>query len=142
MLLTSKSIVDTHVLAKQIIDKLEGRNVIALYGELGAGKTTFVQGLAQALGITQRLISPTFILMRQYPLKHALYNSLYHLDLYRVDSAADLKSIDLAEIITDPKHLVVIEWAEKANATLPLHRADIKFITINEGTREINVRLS
>ena len=132
MKLTSHSVNQTHVFAAGVINALSDRNVLALYGELGAGKTTFVQGLAAALGITKRLISPTFTLMRQYPVKSDRYNSLYHLDLYRVESAADLKSIDLSEIIADPNNLVVIEWAEKASDILPSRRLDIKFKTVGD----------
>lgn len=110
---------ETKAIAAKVLSGLT-TNIIALHGPLGAGKTTFAQGIAQALGVTKRVVSPTFVLLRQYSIKHSLYNSIYHLDLYRVDSAADLKSIELEEIIADPKNLVIIEWAEKAHINLPV----------------------
>ena len=140
MKFTTHSAQETQRLAKKILKQMKGKNVLALYGELGSGKTTFIQGLAKALGIKKRLVSPTFILMRQYQLpKGDIYNSMLHLDLYRVKSADDLRSIDLDEIVNNPKNLVVIEWAEKAKKILPQNRLDIKFTITGENQREITL---
>ena len=129
----------TQTLAVKILKELPPHNIIALYGELGSGKTTSVQGLAKSLGIAKRILSPTFVLLRQYQIKnHPLYNNLCHLDLYRLSQAKDLKSIDLEELVADLKNLVVIEWAEKAATNLPPHLA-IHFKIIDEHTREIAV---
>ncbi len=131
----------TQALAAKILEELPHHNIIALYGELGSGKTTFTQELAKKLGITKRVLSPTYILMRQYQIKnHPAYNSMTHLDLYRLSSTQDLKSIDLEELAANPKNLVVIEWAEKAARDLPPHLA-VHFKIINEHTREITVSL-
>lgn len=133
----STSALATKQLAPKILKQLPPRHILALFGDLGSGKTTFTQGLAQALGITKRLISPTYVLMREYPIKnHPIYNSMLHLDLYRLPSSADLKSIDLDELISNPHALVVIEWAEKAKISLPPHQA-IHFKIIDEYSREI-----
>ncbi len=136
------SVSETHQIASKVLAKLQGLNVIALYGNLGSGKTTFVQGLAKSLKIHRRLISPTFVLMRSYPIPESnIFSHLHHIDLYRIDSTADLKSIDLEEIIASPKNLVIIEWAEKAT-TLPTHRMNLKFKVVGDNDREIDVQIN
>ncbi len=121
-------------------------SVVALYGDLGAGKTTFVQGLAKGLGIKKRIISPTFILVREYKFK--IQNSkvkissqnpkvLHHVDLYRVQDVIDIKGLGLEEIISDPQNLVVIEWAERMGELLPKKRIDIRFEYLGEEKRKI-----
>ncbi|MBI2009723.1 MAG: tRNA (adenosine(37)-N6)-threonylcarbamoyltransferase complex ATPase subunit type 1 TsaE [Candidatus Chisholmbacteria bacterium] len=135
----SHSPAETKAIAANILNNLS-TNVIALHGPLGAGKTVFAQGMAQALGVTQRVISPTFVLMRHYPIadsKH-IYNSIYHLDLYRVDSAADLRSVELKEIIADPQNLIIIEWAEKTGLKLPVKPLKITLSGENH-TRTIEI---
>lgn len=87
---------------------------IFLYGELGSGKTTFVQGFARGLGIKRRIISPTFTIVRQYELQEEKeIKRLYHLDLYRIDSHDDLQTIAIDEILGDRDAIAVIEWPEK-----------------------------
>ncbi len=127
---------ETKDLAKKLAKKLTG--VIALFGELGAGKTTFVQGFAKGLGIKEKIISPTFVLIRQHPIPNTT-KTLYHIDLYRLDSAADLKTIGLNEIISNPQNLVLIEWAEKAEKYLPKNTVKITIEKMGENEREITV---
>jgi tRNA threonylcarbamoyladenosine biosynthesis protein TsaE len=95
-------------------------DVVALTGDLGAGKTTLVQGLAAALGVRGYATSPTFALIREYHLpadRHGGRLRLYHVDLYRL-SPADVAGIELDELF-DEGAVVVIEWAERARHTLP-----------------------
>jgi tRNA threonylcarbamoyladenosine biosynthesis protein TsaE len=112
--------------------------VIALTGDLGSGKTTFMQGFAEGLGITSRLISPTFILMRQYPIQQG---KLYHLDVYRLDKNAseEAKDLGLLEIISDHSNIVVIEWAEKIKDILPEDTQWINFEYVEGNRRRIIV---
>lgn len=105
--------------------KLTGGDVVALYGELGAGKTTLVQGIAKGLGITKRITSPTFIIVRTYRLQNHDANFFYHIDLYRLESERELQGLGIEEIISDPKNIVAIEWAEKMFGLLPKKRWDI-----------------
>ena len=141
MNLISHNVTDTHAFARKILNNLQNHNVLALYGDLGAGKTTFVQGLARALGISKRLIIPTYVLMRQYPTTKtgSAYNNLIHLDLYRVNGPDDLKSIDLIELMATPTNLVVIEWAEKADSILPPRRLDIHFESAGNSSHKITL---
>jgi len=100
--------------------------IICLYGDLGAGKTTFTQGFAKGLGYSGRLLSPTFIIVRRYqiPIKEYFF---YHIDLYRTKTIEDIKNLGFAEIINDPRVYVIIEWAEKLESLLPQNRIDIHF---------------
>ena len=98
---------ETKDLAKKLAKNLTG--VIALTGELGAGKTIFVQGFAEGLGIKDKIISPTFVLIRQHKIPKSS-RMLYHIDLYRLEDFAEL---GLQEITEDPNNIVLIEWAEK-----------------------------
>jgi tRNA threonylcarbamoyladenosine biosynthesis protein TsaE len=91
--------------------------VLALRGDLGAGKTTFVQGFGRGWGVTAPMTSPTFILVRQYERKRDSAR-LYHLDAYRLSSPADADSIGLEELLA-PEHVVLIEWAEHVAHLLP-----------------------
>lgn len=110
-----------------------GARIVCLYGELGSGKTTFAQGFAKGLGITSRLLSPTFIIVRRYdiPLSKKYF---YHVDLYRVKSMRDL---GLEEIFTDPHAYTVIEWADKLGELLPKQRVDIRFVVKDGSQHEI-----
>jgi len=113
--------------------------VVCLYGELGSGKTTFVQGVAKGLGIDTRLLSPTFIIVRRYPLKSGI-SFFYHIDLYRTKSVSDLEGLGLREIFSDPHAVICIEWAQRLGSFLPKQRTDIHFSVISEGQRKIEVR--
>lgn len=120
-----QSVADTQALAQDFASTLKGGEAISLVGELGTGKTTFTQGVARGLGITARIISPTFVVMRSYPVPNSDL-MLHHLDLYRMESAADIKALDLSELLSDPKAIILIEWPEKvAESQLPFtHRVE------------------
>ncbi len=124
---------ETKNLAKDISKRLRG--VIALSGKLGSGKTTFAQGFAKGLGIKEKIISPTFILIRQHKIPDSK-NMLYHVDLYRLK---DLKELGLGELMNDPNNIVLIEWAQKAKSLLPKETTWIKFKQIDEFKRRITV---
>lgn len=132
----SKSSEDTKNLAKKLTGELKG--VIALTGELGAGKTTFVQGFAEGLKIKDKIISPTFILIRQHQIPHTS-NILYHLDLYRLNEIKDIRQLGINELAENPGNIVLIEWAEKGKSLLPKETSWIKFETINESKRRITI---
>lgn len=116
--------------------KHSAANIFALTGELGAGKTVFVQGFAKGLGIKEKIISPTFVLIRQHPIPNST-KILYHIDLYRLKSMSDFKGIGLEEILSDPNNIVLIEWADRLK-TLPKKTVKI-FITKGDNDRLITV---
>lgn len=130
---------ETREIAEDLAKKIETGTTICLYGELAAGKTTFTQGLGKAFGI-QRLISPTFLIMRQYSIKdHPTIKTFYHLDLYRLNSIDDIKAFDLEEIWSSPENLLVIEWPEKLKDSLPKDRINVYFKANGENEREIKI---
>lgn len=127
---------DTQQVAIKIAKNLKGGDVVALFGDLGAGKTTFVQGLAKGLEVDQRIISPTFIILRTYPLKN--YN-FYHVDLYRIESDKDIDGIGLKEILKDKKDIVAVEWAEKIQNILPEKRINVFLTNVGGDKRKITI---
>jgi len=102
--------------------------IIALAGDLGAGKTTFVQGFLRGLGIKKKITSPTFILIKNYSITQlSNYQNVYHLDCYRIKKASELSKIGLKEILECPQNIILIEWAEKIKRILPKNTIWIKF---------------
>lgn len=114
----------------------KGIHVVCLYGQLGSGKTTFAGGFARRFGITTRLLSPTFIIVRRYPIPRQT-GFLYHIDLYRMEDENDLLGLGLREILADPDSVVLIEWAEKMGELLPQPRIDVYFEVLEDGTHKI-----
>ncbi|MBU2632643.1 tRNA (adenosine(37)-N6)-threonylcarbamoyltransferase complex ATPase subunit type 1 TsaE [Patescibacteria group bacterium] len=119
--------------------KLKRGDFVALYGQLGAGKTTFIQGIMKGLGIKKRIVSPTFIIIRMYESEEKKMN-VYHLDLYRIESVDDLPSIGFEDILKDEKGIVLVEWAEKIKNVLPKKRFDVYFEYMNKNCREIKIQ--
>lgn len=113
-----------------------GARIVCLYGELGSGKTTFTQGFAKGLGITSRLLSPTFIIVRRYDIPSS-EKYFCHVDLYRVNNIGDL---GLEEIFADPHAFVVIEWADRLRDMLPKKRIDIYFSVDEHDKHTISIR--
>lgn|SRR3989338_5118697 len=123
----SSSLVETQTIANEILKKMSGGEVLGLIGDLGAGKTTFVQFLAQALGVKEKVNSPTFALMKVYQTTNAKIKTLVHADAYRLNQADELKNIGLAEYFNQPDCIVVIEWADKVKDLLPSSALLINF---------------
>lgn len=107
--------------------KLKGGEVLALNGELGSGKTAFVKGLAAGLGIRKTVTSPTFVIMKVYPVKSGSIKHLVHVDAYRLKSGKSLQAIGLADYLEDPAAVVVIEWAERVKDILSKNALTLDF---------------
>jgi tRNA threonylcarbamoyladenosine biosynthesis protein TsaE len=131
---------DTFNFAKKFAKTLHGGEVIGLIGDLGAGKTVFAKGLAAGLGVKQKINSPTFVLMRVYPVKKVKIKNFIHIDAYRLKSAADLAAIGAKEYFSDPSSIVLIEWADRIKA-LPKNKIIISFNCKNERERLLNISL-
>lgn len=113
--------------------------VIGLYGNLGAGKTTFTKMLAKALGGTDSVVSPTFILERGYVLSNGLgIGTLAHIDAYRFDDAKEGEVLRIASRLTDTRLLYVIEWPEKLGEYMPSH-TKIFFEHTGGDTRNVKI---
>lgn len=127
---------ETERLGASLAKSLRPGDVIALYGTLGSGKTTFVRGLAKALGMTQPVRSPTFTLIHEYPLPNQL-GRLFHIDLYRLESPEDVFRLGLEELI--PTGITVIEWADRAHGLLPDERTEVHFEVIQDQERAVTM---
>jgi len=104
---------------KQAEEVSETGVVIALSGDLGAGKTTFVQQLAQILGVEETVTSPTFVIMKSYETTDAVFKKLVHMDAYRIEDDSEMGPLNFNNMITEPNTLVCIEWAERVSSFLP-----------------------
>ena len=125
---TSHSEEETLELAQNFESEKFPNMVICLNGELGSGKTLFVKGIAQALGINESITSPTFTIVKEYDGEL----SLYHFDVYRLDG--NTEGVGIEEYFTK-NGLVVIEWANTIKDILPEERLDIKFKVVGENKR-------
>ena len=116
--------------------------VIALKGELGSGKTTFLQGFAKGLRIKDKILSPTFVLMKKFliPNSRFLIQWFYHIDCYRIKKPEEILFLGFEEIISNPKNIVAIEWAEKVNKLLPRESIILGFKIKGEKKREIKIK--
>lgn len=108
----SKTPAQTKALAKKLANKLKGGEIVALQGDLGSGKTTFVKGLAAALNFPQTITSPTFVLFKVYNNNNPKINQLVHVDCYRV-GGVEIKKAGLEDYFYEPQTVVVIEWSDK-----------------------------
>ena len=128
-------------LARDIIRAPRGRGarVVALSGGLGAGKTTFTQGFAAALGIKEKIKSPTFVLLKRYRLQALSYKLLFHLDCYRVRDHRDLQTLDIKGIFNNPSSIILIEWPEHIKKILPRRHTRVHLDHLAEKSRKIIV---
>lgn len=138
-------------LAKSIIanrsDRSVGATVIALIGDLGAGKTAFTQGFIKSLGIKTHVPSPTFVIYRKYPIKSQRSNvkgqkflNIYHFDLYRIQKPKEIIDLDFKKIIKDPENIVLIEWPEKILSFLPKNTIKV-FLSHSKKEQERNIKV-
>lgn len=115
-------------------------NLVTLSGELGAGKTTLVQALANTLGITESVASPTFMIEQRYTIpNHQTFTFLIHLDAYRLEGVDEHKNIGLDVALTNPAHLVCLEWPEMLSEFIQTQKRVAVIITESEGIREISI---
>ncbi len=112
---------ETIKLANKLGRHFIGGTVLALQGDLGAGKTHFTKGLAQALNIQENITSPTFVLLKEYLVKNNQHNikKLIHIDCYRLSNPEELLALGWQELINNAENLIVIEWADKIKSILP-----------------------
>ena len=120
---------ETRALGEAVAGLLRPGDVVSLTGDLGAGKTTFVQGAAAELGVTEPVLSPTFTLVREY--RGSL--PIYHLDVYRLDRIQDVIDLGFEELV-DRQALVFVEWGDAIEALLPADHLQIELHIPDEGT--------
>ena len=147
----------TKKLGEILASELRGGKIICLSGDLGAGKTTFTQGLLKGLKIKGPYTSPTFMIIKHYHKKitkhkkqitNKIQNSsatadkiqnIYHIDAYRI-KAKDILNLGWEEIIADPKNVVIIEWAERIKKIIPVGALWIKMEWVDQNKRKVTFK--
>ncbi len=131
---TSSSEAETREMARVFGQKLKPGDVVALYGELGSGKTQFVKGICDAFGVRSQVSSPTFVIFHRYDGRSGGGEELflYHFDLYRVDSPEEIYDLGYEEFFFGDA-ICVVEWAERLENLLPEDRYDVR---LDFGKRE------
>ncbi len=146
MIAITKSAEETREIASQLANKLmnsgKSRNakVIALEGELGAGKTTFVKAFLSKFGVKDKVTSPTFVLLKKYPTRSEYkFKSLIHVDAYRLRDHRELEAIGLKDMMSDPENIILIEWAERVQPILPPNTITVHIDHIDKDERKVSI---
>jgi len=136
---TCASLTELDAYAKHVASVVSEGGVIALQGQLGAGKTTFTKFLAAHLGVKTMIVSPTFTVIQEYPLKDR--RTLYHLDLYRLRQPEELVELGIDDLFEeDRSSIILIEWPEMILDKLPKNALLLEFTVQDEETRVITVK--
>ena len=127
-------------LAKKILKNGPAKNafVLGLEGDLGSGKTTFLQGFALGLGVEEKILSPTFVIMKRFEILNLGFNNFFHIDCYRLKNPKELLDLGFKQILKNPQNIVAVEWAEKVKKILPESAIFIKFKFVSKNKREIS----
>ncbi len=144
----SYSVSQTKNLAKRLARKIlkislrKKAIIIALEGELGSGKTTFLQGFAQGLGIKNKILSPTFVIMKKFQVPSSKFQWFYHIDCYRIKKPKEILDLGFKKNITNLQNIVAVEWADKIQEILPKDTMILKFYFISRNKRKIVIILN
>ncbi len=118
--------------------------IFGLKGDLGGGKTTFIQGFAKGLGVKEKIVSPTFVIMKKFkiqsPAHRKKFNYFYHLDCYRLEKPEEILDLGLKDIFSNAGNIIVLEWADRVRKVLPENTIWIKFKFISKEKREITIK--
>lgn len=132
MRIISGSVKETLYIGKAVARNLKKADIICLFGQLGSGKTVLTKGIAAGLGVKEKVISPSFVLLRQYPGGKI---NLYHFDLYRLGAERDILTLGYEEYLYD-EAITVIEWADRMRHFLPDEYLKIK-ISIKGSSKRV-----
>lgn len=135
----SKSVDDTGKIITALCNGFVGGNILVLQGDLGSGKTTSAKFIAKYFGVDEEMTSPTFVIMKNYPLPHEKQgiNEIVHMDAYRLHGAPDAESIGLSDHLKRNDVLVIIEWPENIANIVPEHAKEIRFEHLDGDSRKI-----
>lgn len=137
----SKNLGETAKIAEDFLNTISPSNkscVVALQGDLGAGKTAFSKAVGEILGVTENVTSPTFVIEKIYPINWKGFKNLIHIDAYRIEKDSELLHLGWEEIVQEAENLVLIEWPENVSGIIPEDAKRINFKFIDEDTREIS----
>jgi tRNA threonylcarbamoyladenosine biosynthesis protein TsaE len=137
---TSYSKKETQDIALHISSKIKKSQIICFQGDLGAGKTTFIQAILGYFKAKKPYTSPTFVIMKKYEIENCvIIKNIYHIDAYRIDSLS-LQELGWEELLQDPKNLILLEWPEKVIEIIPKEAQYVDIKWISENSREIVIK--
>jgi len=143
----SKNVKETDKIAKKFINKLlkgkkkrSGALVVGLSGELGAGKTAFTKLAAKYLGIKNKVFSPTYVILKKYPIKKKKHKFFFHIDAYRLSHEKELLHLGWQEIIDGSEHVVFIEWPENVSKVMPRDARYVYIKSDKDGHRNFELK--
>lgn len=111
--------------------------MVLLKGDLGTGKTTFVQGVAKHYGIEDRVTSPTFVIEKIYSITAGPYLRLVHIDAYRLSGLRELEVLGFGKLLSDPENLILLEWPERVEGLSAEGAKNVSFTFVDENTRDV-----
>lgn len=136
----------TRDLAEEIYKKLpilagcgKTATVVCLSGELGSGKTTLVGFIAKKFGVKNPIISPTFVIMKNYKIRNSYFDKLVHIDAYRLESAGQLENLGWLDVVGNPRNIIFIEWPERVAGILPKNCVKINLKHLGGDSRQIKI---
>ncbi len=144
---TAHSLEEMQQIARDFVAGLNpletGATVVGLYGDLGAGKTTFTQSVARALGVEETVVSPTFVIEKIYELPKTekvpqKFTHLIHIDAYRLEQSSELEHLGWRDITADSHNLILIEWPERVADIMSVHTR-LNFTHVSENVREVEI---
>ncbi len=142
MKVTSQSLAETRAAADTLLARLTPREeatIVALQGDLGAGKTAFTQEVGKILNIRENIHSPTFVIEKIYDIDYHGFQKLIHIDAYRIEKEAELVNLGWHEITKDPKNLIFIEWPELVPNLIPQDAVRVSLEFVSETVRHIHL---
>lgn len=138
---TIASIAEMKGFAREFLSTLTPRQgcatVVGLSGDLGSGKTAFVKCLADALGVTEEVLSPTFVIAKFYDLKSQQWERLVHVDAYRLEDSSEIAVVGWERLCADPGVLLLVEWPEQLKERFPKDANRLHFLFVDETTRTV-----
>jgi len=130
-------------LAKKILRRRLTKTafVVGLRGDLGGGKTTFLQGFAKGLRVKEKILSPTFNIFRRFQISSLRFQNFYHIDCYRIQKQKEILDLGFKEIVSNPRNIVAIEWAERIKKIIPKKTIWVNFKFVGKKRRRIFVTI-
>ncbi len=128
------------VLSLAVAAKGEGATVIALHGDLGAGKTTLTQYIARALGVKEDVQSPTFVIQKSYNISKGEFKRLVHIDAYRIEKPEEFNALRIEETLRDGDSLVIVEWPKQGGEHFASPTLEVFLEVVDENTRKARIK--
>lgn len=136
MKLLLKNLSDLDIVARKFVENMGNRNVFAFYGEMGAGKTTFIKAICSVLGVTETITSPTFSIVNEYEKSEGV--PIFHFDFYRIKNIEEAYDFGYEDYFYSG-HLCFIEWPELVEPLLPENVVKVQIVIEDNGQREISI---